>query len=382
MCVNPYRTSYTDFTGRVRQVDAPCGKCVECIIDIQNSWKLRLIEEDKNWKLCYFFTLTYRDSALPHYVDRDTGELLSTALKSDIQSWLKRFRTNYYRVRAREMGVKIGDLRDLVEYDKYKPRFKYFICAEYGPNGTHRPHYHGLLFTDIPARYMCQLWKDWRFRCGFVNVKRIRGNNKSLNRSSAAANYCSKYCCKGEFDSRRADIESGKIEKAFRLMSKNIGSSYVTPDRIAYHKPTLIEARSHGYQTKAELAYSRLFYYDGDYKYKLPRYYRQKIFYTVISKEKLFYDFQKKTWSFRPVKRYAVRTLLPLQMLDYQQLRIDERYRERFKQLQSAYPAYSDTEIDLLIFGERSRMEAARSSRSRGKLNKFYFENKLKNKYL
>lgn len=107
MCLRPISVKNpTRYVGTyVMQV--PCGKCLECLKDRQNSWKLRLMEESTNWDFLYFFTLTYSDENLPL-----TEDGLSTACKRDVQLWFKRFRVSFKRSHGFDF---VG---------------KYFICAE------------------------------------------------------------------------------------------------------------------------------------------------------------------------------------------------------------------------------------------------------------
>ena len=66
MCVNPLQIRVTSRTfGTSHFVDAPCGKCVECLKRRQNDWKLRIVHESQYWSKLYFFTLTYNNDSLP-----------------------------------------------------------------------------------------------------------------------------------------------------------------------------------------------------------------------------------------------------------------------------------------------------------------------------
>lgn len=389
MCLAPYPRRYTDYLGIDRVVDCPCGHCIECVKSIQDAWKCRLIEEDKVWRNCFFFTLTYRNSSLPLACDHSTGELISTACKSDVQKWLKRFRTNYYRLKAKEQGVTIKELKSSVRYSDFKPKFTYFICAEYGPNGTHRPHYHGLLFTDLPVRDVLPLFSDWRKRFGYVKFNRVKSSNKSVNKASAPANYVSKYCCKGEFASRVSDINAGLIEKAWRIMSKNIGAAYLTDEKVRYHRPSR-RREVPGYPSIADACVDRLRYHDGQYLYKLPRYYKERIFYDVITENRLFVGKVKEPFGdgylyslvSRPVKRRAVRNTLPLEMQNVIRARAEKRYLDRFREYQSKDLSLTDSEIHLLLAKDDVQMVRARKVRLLSQANKFYNTNSLKNKYL
>ena len=210
MCLNLSPLSYVDLDGEMQCINVPCGHCYECLLQYQNSWKIRMIEEAKVWKRAYFFTLTYAPENLPMNVVADypegrevVGELrgsgvgdllldsyetpLSTACKKDVQSWLKRFRTNYVRRKALALGLKVRDVTsDSSLYSSLKPRFTYFITAEYAPEGeytdrhgkrrksTQRPHYHGIIFTDIPRSGISLLFGDWTRRFGFVKWEQVR----------------------------------------------------------------------------------------------------------------------------------------------------------------------------------------------------------------
>ena len=78
----------------------PCGKCPQCLVDKQNSYKLRLIEEFRNWSHAYFFTLTYSEDTVPR---NDLGN--TSASVSDLQKWLKRFRIRVERDRLDKEGI-------------------------------------------------------------------------------------------------------------------------------------------------------------------------------------------------------------------------------------------------------------------------------------
>lgn len=374
MCLNPVPIRVVDFFGNRQSMEVPCGKCVECVIRYQNMWKCRLIEEDRKWPFCYFFTLTYSDDHIPTVVNHDTGEVLSTACKKDIQSWLKRFRQRVVRRRAKERGIFCKHITH-GQYKYLRPKFSYFICAEYGPNGSHRPHYHGLLFTDLPYRYVSMLIGDWRDRFGFVNLKRVKAKSGSSSKASAPANYVSKYCCKGEFSSRVDDIEAGLIEPAWRIMSKRIGDNYLERNRN-YHKPSRRLYRSD--EDYVSACVDRCFYFDGEYKYPLPRYWKERIFYNLVTYPQIYYDKSSKCCKVRTAQRYAARNELSALMQSLVRDRIDQDYLERFALVKSLYPSWSDTEIDLHLLDLEKVSRKAREASKLGKLNKFYIENKLK----
>lgn len=148
MCTRPITIKQKNAFGSDSVQTFPCGACPECLKDKQNAYKMRLVEESKNWNYLYFFTLTYSDESLPR---NDFGN--STACVKHIQSWLKRFRIRQERARCDIEGIPYKYLAFPSVRDTCSVKFKYFICAEYAPDGeyvdrkgclrrsTMRPHY-------------------------------------------------------------------------------------------------------------------------------------------------------------------------------------------------------------------------------------------------
>lgn len=153
MCLYPITIKTQDAFGIDVNQSVPCGKCIECLKDRQNSWKIRLSEEARDHKYVYFFTLTYRDDSVPFSYDLD-GNRVNHVNKVDLQLWIKRNRIKFER------------------YFKRVIDFKYFICSEYGPN-TGRPHYHGIIFTDISSTFITQMFNDWQELYGFTNFSEV-----------------------------------------------------------------------------------------------------------------------------------------------------------------------------------------------------------------
>ena len=158
MCLNPIQIKTEDAFGIPVNQSVPCGKCIECLKDRQNSWKIRLIEEARDHRYVYFFTLTYNDDSVPFSYTED-GTRVNHVNKVDIQLWIKRNRIKFERQFNRELD------------------FKYFITSEYGPN-TGRPHYHGILFTDISPTFISAMFADWSETYGFINFSQVGANRK------------------------------------------------------------------------------------------------------------------------------------------------------------------------------------------------------------
>lgn len=241
MCIfsSPRRVLKTNGTHVV--VYAPCGHCVECLKRRQNDWKLRISHECQSWKHCYFFTLTYREDTLPRnvvYYDvaneilytgtekecmefmncydlSDGFSIISTACKSHVQDFIKRMREDMSRKLGKRWPV------------------KYFVCAEYGPNprGTKRPHYHGILLCDDDVNTIKPYFDSWYHDFGRIDLQEVGIGREDR---SAVANYISKYCCKGCFESRKEDIDNQLIERAWTIMSKNIGLDWLNKHKQDY----------------------------------------------------------------------------------------------------------------------------------------------------
>lgn len=251
MCVNLSSCVVTlRRTGKTVVVQVPCGHCIECLKKRQNDWKLRIAHECAEWSHCYFFTLTYKNDMLPcrvvnrdefgcvHYsgtfpdcqkfVDRFPFcdlEIVSSANKSEIQAFIKRMREDIVRK----------------YYNDGRWPMKYFICAEYGPNprGTKRPHYHGVILCNDAPEVLKPYFNLWEIIIGRIDFQEVGIGREDR---SSVANYISKYCAKGCFESRKEDIDHCLIEKAWTIMSKNIGGEWLKAHKQDYlrHVPTCL----------------------------------------------------------------------------------------------------------------------------------------------
>lgn len=220
----------------------PCGHCIECLQKYQNNWQNRIVEQFKDSKVGVFFTLTYAEENMP--VSNGFG----TVFKSDVQSALKRFRTSLKRSSGKT--------------------FKYFITSEYGPT-TLRPHYHGIFFGVFVDE--CRpFFSDWSSSKGFVKFDQI--NCLTPSDAQGVARYVAKYCSKGMFENPR--VATGDVLPTFHLISKGLGASYLSPEKINYHL-----AKGHKKSDAIPIIAERLRYHSVDgFDYTLPRYYRNKIF--------------------------------------------------------------------------------------------------------
>lgn len=338
MCLYPRQVVVESrLTLEKRVIDAPCGKCVECLKSRQNDWKVRICHECGYWSHVYFFTLTYRDSALPcnvcyedvfddviyegrkfecdEYSAKVGAKVYSTVRLSDVQLWLKAMREDLSRM----LGHRL--------------RLKYFICSEYGsnPNGTKRPHYHGILMTDVEYLDLLPYFRKWCDLYGRIDFKEV---GVTRSDKSSVANYVSKYCAKGCFESRAEDILYRRISSPRSIMSKNIGLSWLEENKdnwLQYVPNCLLVSGVDWTQDKVHEVFLRdclmgdilnkdifpinykinnilwqeidhlldnLKVYDGDsYSYKLPRYYYDRLF----AKKYVFKKYVTTSFNVRPI---------------------------------------------------------------------------------
>lgn len=171
-------------------IDVPCGKCAECLSQRRRQWVLRLKLEYQYCTSCFAVTLTYDDEHLAEN---------ASLCKRHVQLFMKRLR--HYN---------IGE----------KP-IKYFIVGEYGDK-LGRPHYHAIFFNLVCEDIKKAFDNCWTY--GFYKF----GDNKG-----PAFAYTAKYYIK-QFDAEYyADL---MLSKPFTLVSKGIGSSYLTDENIRFHE--------------------------------------------------------------------------------------------------------------------------------------------------
>jgi len=204
-CINPRYLSKSDVT-------VPCGKCAFCLATRRSDWVSRLIVEWKHSEASCFVTLTY---ATPHLTWRGG---ISQLVKADLQKWFKRVRKQGYR-------------------------FRYYAVGEYGSQ-TYRPHYHVLLFGNVPERVIRQTWDKGTVHIGQITLASCG------------------YCCKYVINSKHWTMKN-KREKPFAIMSRRpgIGTQYLTVAMKEWHKS----------------GRKNYMLVDGA-KRHLPRFYKEKIF--------------------------------------------------------------------------------------------------------
>lgn len=195
-----------------REITVPCGKCGFCLATKRSDWVNRLMIEWKQSQASCFITLTYANAHLKWLSGKPQ------LIKSDLQKYFKRLR-------------------------KAGHKFRYYAVGEYGSK-TFRPHYHVLLFGNIPEQVIRQTWDK-----GLVHIGQV---------TLASVGYCAKYV----INSKDYFMKQGR-EAPFAVMSRKpgIGANYLTKAMIEWHKSDR----------------KNYMLVDGQ-KRHLPRYYKEKIF--------------------------------------------------------------------------------------------------------
>ena len=214
MCDSPF---FVLPKAAVEKVPVDCGRCPKCKRKRVNSWVFRMLQQQEVSLSAHFVTLTYDTRTVPI---SSNGFL--TLRKRDFQLYMKR-------------------LRKLCPNET----LKYYAVGEYGTNNR-RPHYHAIIFNVPELSYFSEAWE-----LGAVHIGQVSGDSIA---------YTMKYIDKLNYKPAHARDDR---EPEFPLMSKGLGSSYLSPERIAYHKADL----SRMFCTKP-----------GGHTIALPRYYRNKIY--------------------------------------------------------------------------------------------------------
>lgn len=211
MCYSPFRKEGTT-------IDLPCGKCYECRTKRISGWSFRLMKEAEVSSSAFFVTLTYSPETVPL-----TDKKLMTLNKRDVQLFLKRLRKSH---------------------DK-ETRIKYYAAGEYGGE-TWRPHYHLIMF-NIDQEKVQTAWKAGNIHIDPVNKATVRYTLKYMAKAGKVPQF--------KDDDRLPE---------FSLMSKGLGSSYLKPNMIQWHKNDLLNR-----------CYVRT---PEGMHISMPRYYREKIY--------------------------------------------------------------------------------------------------------
>lgn len=257
MCMTPW-TRKDELTGKYDIF--PCGKCPECIARRVSAWSFRLLREGLYADSSFFITLTYDTDHVPitnggymglsvPFTYKVGGKVKSVG--SDLQSFFKRLR----KLHNSSIGQPI----------------KYYAVGEYGSD-NYRPHYHIIAFNIQLDLIMSATDLNILRYTNFDGKTHIKISPWTLNNESigtctfgkvsgASIGYCMKYLSK---PSRIPIHQNDDRPREFALMSKRLGSGYLTPAIIDWHR--------------ADLENRMYLNIEGGKKISMPRYYKDKIY--------------------------------------------------------------------------------------------------------
>lgn len=415
MCLKPITRKFVDSAGHSRLITHPCGKCLECVQQLQNDWANRMCDEFKQWKHAYFGTFTYGNSCIP-YVDVVPSDLpeskfsyLCDAIqKLPISSSLVKARNRndsfsdyltpksiYNKLSFRVPYVSKYDVqcfikRVRIDYErKYEQPldFKYFFCSEYGPC-TLRPHYHAIFFSNVCwERFAPFIYKHWHMGAvrGFHELELRNGT------ISDACAYVAKYCVKPQ-EFENPYVNAGLIPRPFRLMSKGIGcaersaiveasKSYTGPKRISRRDAKRLGIKSYYSYSALYLDWLRIklsrFSQDKSGQWhivKQPRYYTDPCFPQSVHYSRQWKKQQDATY--QPVTVCTTRkncdSLLCLAYTRFMEDRYIKLCNDKFSALKAEFPTLSDSEIIHKAEIERLQNVRERYQRRLSSFVKFY----------
>lgn len=186
-----------------QEMVVPCGKCPFCAATRRADWATRLEYEARLHVTKKFVTLTYANPYLKWH--KGVPQLS----KHDLQLWFKRVRKAGYRIR-------------------------YYGVGEYGST-TFRPHYHVILFGDVPDDVIRQTWSFGQVHIGNVTQASIMYTlgyivNKNWKHVHNRVPPFS-------LMSRKPGLGANYLTKAMREWHQSDRKNYVLVDGVKRHLP-------------------------------------------------------------------------------------------------------------------------------------------------
>lgn len=267
----------------IKSAFIPCGECLECRLVQQFGWIARirfahqaLVNQYGDVNVC-MFTLTYRDSRLPH--------IPKHLVKAKYKSLYDKTPACFNKLHIRSLVRKIRNWL----YDVYHIKQPvYMVCSEYGEH-TQRPHYHGVVCVPafVDCCYLHTLIKEfWTRHYGFICPNEFEGSAEFNIKPFVAEvpikaiSYCAKYCCK--------DIAYSAKVNRFHFERKHLKEPDVSDKnvvRLLDYMPFHFQSRSLGKVFLDGLTDEQKFLYlkrgcsfVGETKlHALPKYYKDRI---------------------------------------------------------------------------------------------------------
>lgn len=145
----------------------PCGFCLNCRVDRQNSLIDRAEYELFQSKCGAFVTFTFDDyHLLPYqFIDSKSGKLTATLDRKCGKDFLNRLNKNIHKFveENKRKGVDVTPLCN--------PNYKYILTGEYGDKFG-RPHFHCIFFGLDYAFCKRLFWQSWKQ--GSIQVDPVR----------------------------------------------------------------------------------------------------------------------------------------------------------------------------------------------------------------
>ena len=280
-----------------------CGKCPVCRKNRCNEWVFRLMIEERYCIASHFVTLTYDTWSVPltknNMMTLHKGDKCYYRKGPKKGQWNGKYETDLqkYIKAIRKKNNEIADKKGIE-----RPKVVYWATGEYGDK-NYRPHYHLIIFNVLDSNIFAECWKkkyiDGKYRqSGIVHIG---------NCTSDSVAYCLKYLDK---ENRIPLHSNDKRRKEYNIQSLNIGAAYLTDQMIEYHKRHL----------------NRYYLRVGRFKYKMPRYYADKIF-TEEEKRKISYYVGKHyIEQDKKKEEYLKRRKISLDLATYKDLEIYGRW--------------------------------------------------------
>lgn len=221
-----------------KYIPAPCGKCMQCMKQQSNNWKIRLTEEIKSDNKAMFVTLTFSDQAI-NQLSKELNQYSGYTLDNQIATLaVRRF---LERIRK-----------------KTKKSIKHWLITEIGHNGTENIHLHGLLWIKLTNTELTSYWKYGFTWSGY--------SSQPTYISPKTINYITKYITK-------IDLKHTHYKPKI-LTSKGIGKYYILTGNNTRNKYNHQETKE-TYKTET------------GHEISLPTYYKN-LTYTDEQKEQLW----------------------------------------------------------------------------------------------
>lgn len=142
-----------------------------------------------------------------------------------------------------------------------------------------------------------------------------------------------------------------------------------------YHLPKVTDPRQ-----RVSLICDRAFYHDSSFKYKLPRYYRDRLYRMKFPCDAKVWNKKLKKYEDKIVYRYKSKNLLSIQMQVEVRNRVLADFNRRFAELRATYPNDTDSEIYRKISISETDIRMARQKDIFSKMSRFYNTNRFKNR--